>query len=748
MKQPARAGSSLALRSSRSGPPDVRSRFVSGLGYALDQFQLDAMEALDAGSSVLVTAPTGAGKTLVAEYAVHLALAEGRRAFYTTPIKALSNQKFQDLSGSLGAARVGLLTGDNSVRGWAQVVVMTTEVLRNMIHSNPAGLDEVSVVVLDEVHFLQDPYRGQVWEEVIILSPKNARLVCLSATVSNADQVADWIRSVHGEVAAISATSRPVRLRHNFLVGDRSSGSLRLIPLLKGNKPHPDGSLLDGPQRRAGKRGGARPRWFPPHRSEMIWLLSERQMLPSIDFIFSRVACDDAVRQCLEEGVRLTAPGEGQLIRQIVERHVESISDADLQALGFSAWLAGMEAGLASHHAGMVPAFREAVEECFLAGLIRVVFATETLSLGINMPARTVVIERPWKLGGTDRRVLTAGEFAQLTGRAGRRGIDKIGYTVVEWSSQVGFSQVASLATAEPAALTSSFRPTYNLTVNLVRSYSTEEAHRLLDSSFAQYLADHGPAGVAAHAEEDGHDRLLESFQLRAERSCAMGSLSAQLDRTLQVLTRFGCVDGWQLTPAGKRLAQIYHECDLLVALCLESGLMDGLAPAELAGLVSTLTFEKRLGPGKVSRAPYRSRAQNRSRSPAGAPLKDPLHSLGSNLATRVAEVQAMGARLRAVEASEGLPLTRAPDPGLAVAARNWASNARLGAVLAGGEHAPGDFVRHIKQLIELLRQLSLVAKSDATKRSAAQSVDLLDRGVVAASQVLDLEVGPSCRKW
>src|SRR5687768_4656715 len=450
------------------------------------------MDALDHGRSVLVAAPTGSGKTVVAEYAVAKALAEGRKAFYTTPLKALSNQKYGDLVRAHGPERVGLLTGDNSINGDAPVVVMTTEVLRNMIYSASSTLDGLRYVVLDEVHYLQDRYRGPVWEEVIIHTPPEVDLVCLSATVSNAEEFADWIQTVRGATTAIIEEKRPVTLNHLYLVGDREADQLRLMPTFVDGKPNPEALRLESRPAHPGDRWRTSPRarLHTPRRAEVVDRLWDENMLPAIYFIFSRAACDDAVKQCLDSGLRLTTPEEAAAIRAIAEARTEILTEADLTVLGYGRWLAALEAGLAAHHAGMVPPFKETVEACFSAGLVKAVFATETLALGINMPARSVVIEKLSKFTGERHEFLTPGEYTQLTGRAGRRGIDDIGYAVVLWSPFVPFDQVAGLASTRTYALTSSFRPTYNMAANLVHRYPAAEAHHLLNLSFAQYRAD------------------------------------------------------------------------------------------------------------------------------------------------------------------------------------------------------------------------------------------------------------------
>ncbi|HET6916416.1 MAG TPA: DEAD/DEAH box helicase [Acidimicrobiales bacterium] len=878
----------------------TRARFEAELGFELDAFQREALDALDAGGSVVVAAPTGSGKTVVAQYAVSLAIAGGHKAFYTTPLKALSNQKYGELVRRHGASSVGLLTGDNSINGDAPVVVMTTEVLRNMIYSAAPALDNLRYVVLDEVHYLQNAYRGPVWEEVIIHSPPQVDLVCLSATVSNAEELADWIGTVRGETTAVIEDRRPVELHDLYLLGEKGSEQLLLMPTLVDGRPNADATALDSKTlRHPGMRGRPRGRLFTPRRIEVVELLDENDMLPAIYFIFSRAACDDAVAQCVREGTRLTTMEERRQIRAIAEQHVESLSDEDLRVLDYAGWVNGLESGYAAHHAGMVPPFKEAVEACFAAGLVKVVFATETLSLGINMPARSVVIEKLTKFTGERHEFLTPGEYTQLTGRAGRRGIDDVGYAVVLWSPFVPFDQVASLAGARTYALASSFRPTYNMAANLVRRYPPDVAHHLLNLSFAQYRTDSdvvrletqidrtGAAleeareaatcerGDAAEyrrllraSEQAAHERPSHSsevlaaldkirpgdvlmvpgartrgrmavlstarrrggdvrirgisadgrlvslspkdfltppqavaqvelptpytpnnsgFQRRVAAalnaalasaspvdgeadlpnpgysrrqwrddvamSAAAGaaqhpvgscpdaalhvraldrvdrltrdverlqrrvkgrveSLARQFDRVLRVLEAWGYVDGWSLTDGGQRLARIYHEEDLLISECIGQGLLDGLEPAELAGLVSVFTFESR---GQVE-TPWFPNPRVRR---------------------RWGEIDQLAGELNAAEDDAGLPLTRRPEPGFIGLATAWASGEDLAEVIEDEEISGGDFVRNVKQLIDLLRQLGDIAPDPSTARAARTAADKLLRGVVAASSVV-----------
>jgi len=876
------------------GPADGATGAAPTYPFELDDFQRRAVDALDEGSSVLVAAPTGSGKTVVAEHAVARALAEGGKAFYTTPIKALSNQKFADLARRHGARNVGLLTGDNSINGDAPVVVMTTEVLRNMIYAGSPALAGLRFVVLDEVHYLQDTYRGPVWEEVIIHLPPSVALVCLSATVSNAEEVADWLTTVRGPTRLVLEERRPVELRNLYLVGDRQSEEPHLLPTLVDGHPNREAERLDNDLvgRRGKQRGNRRPRrrFFTPRRPEVIEILDDREMLPALYFIFSRVGCEEAVAACLDAGLRLTTPDERVRIRAIVDERTAALTDDDLDVLGYDRWAAALEMGLAAHHAGMVPPFKEAVEACFVEGLVKAVFATETLALGVNMPARSVVIERLTKFTGEARAFLTPGEYTQLTGRAGRRGIDDLGYAIVLWSPFVPFDQVASLASSRTYGLRSAFRPTYNMAANLVHRYEPSDAHHLLNLSFAQFQADKAvvrfearierqeerlaslevdatcelgdvagyralvqaeraeaaptaaergaiafalarlmpgdvvdvgrhrlavlsvahrkggdlrlkgidaagepvtfgladlavppdrvaridvprpyqpnnrafqhkvadeltrarieaadgdgrvdgsrpdrdPTPVEAHPVHACPDRerhlrahahaeraRRELADMRREVRSRTGSLARRFDRVLRLMEAWGYLDGWALTPRGDVLARTYHECDLLVAEAITSGLLDGLDPAALAGLLSCFTYEHR-GPGEPEPPWFPSR----------------------EVRARWSRLEQLAGELQADEDAAGLPPTRSPDPGFVALAHAWAAGEPLGEVLGDEELSGGDFVRNVKTLIDLVRQVGDVAPEPATARAARQAADALHRGVVSISSTIDEVTG------
>ena len=498
--------------------------FAEQLPFALDDFQQRACQALENGHGVLVCAPTGAGKTVVGEFAVHLALAAGRKCFYTTPIKALSNQKHNDLVARYGPERIGLLTGDQSINGDADVVVMTTEVLRNMLYANSPALYGLSYVVMDEVHFLADRMRGAVWEEVILHLPDDVRVVSLSATVSNAEEFGGWIQTVRGDTTVVVDEHRPVPLWQHVMVGKRlfdlfdyraseaaKSGRELLVDpeLLRHIAHRREADRLADWQPRG--RGRGRPSIYrPPSRPDVIGTLDREGLLPAITFVFSRVGCDAAVKQCLRSSLRLTSDEERVRIAEIIDRRTAELNEADLVVLDYHEWREGLLRGLAAHHAGMLPIFRHTVEELFTAGLVKAVFATETLALGINMPARTVLLERLVKFNGEQHMPLTPGEYTQLTGRAGRRGIDVEGHAVVLWHPDIDPAEVAGLASTRTFPLRSSFAPTYNMTINLVNQMGPTQAHKLLESSFAQYQADRSVVGLVRAVERG--ERILDEI--------------------------------------------------------------------------------------------------------------------------------------------------------------------------------------------------------------------------------------------
>lgn len=533
--------------------------FEKNLGFPLDDFQQSACRSVESGRAVLVAAPTGAGKTVVGEFGIYLALRKRLKAFYTTPIKALSNQKYHDFVREYGEETVGLLTGDTSINAEAPVLVMTTEVLRNMLYADSPALEGLGYVILDEVHYLADRFRGAVWEEAIIHLPEHVTVISLSATVSNVEEFGAWLDTVRGGTDVIVSEHRPVPLWQHMLVGNQivdlftpdpgeksASGARRATKRPKKDADEhtaPAGMRLNpqlkqlrpgyGADRGYRGRGGKRERFrrtrkhhstaqtfedsrrtphaaqdnpLRPHRisrPEMVRTLDKAGLLPAICFIFSRAGCDGAVTQCIDADLMLTTDEQQRTIRAYIAEATAHLDPRDLNTLGYYEWREGLLRGIAAHHAGMLPLFKETVETLFTTGLIKLVFATETLALGINMPARTVILEKLTKYNGETHVDITPGEYTQLTGRAGRRGIDIEGHAVIAWRPNTTAAHVASLASTRTYPLNSSFRPTYNMAANLIAAYGAERTRKILESSFAQFQADKSVVGVAARVRKN-----------------------------------------------------------------------------------------------------------------------------------------------------------------------------------------------------------------------------------------------------
>lgn len=753
--------------------------FESRLEFPLDEFQRTACRQLEDGRSVLVAAPTGSGKTVVAEFAVMLARRErDARVFYTTPIKALSNQKFQELCDEYGEDEVGLLTGDVNVRGDAPVVVMTTEVLRNMIYADSEALADLAFVVLDEVHFLGDKFRGAVWEEIILHLPEHVRIVALSATVSNAEEFGDWMHTVRGDTDVILAEHRPVPLYQHVLTAKA------LLPLIVDGEGdlavhgriNPELRRLDGgaggrgsgdrgDDRRGGRanRGrGGRSRGGPPQRrraprisrADIARGLEETGLLPAIVFVFSRNGCDQAVRQCLFSGVRLTTQEERREIRAVVDRELAGMRDEDLRVLGVSEWVAGLEHGVAAHHAGMLPVFKTVVEHLFQRRLIKLVFATETLALGINMPAKAVVIERLDKFNGEQRVPLSSGEFTQLTGRAGRRGIDPEGHAVVVWSDAVDLEALAQLASTRSFPVWSSFRPTANMAVNLLERMDLATARETLELSFAQFQADRAVVDEAheLRAEQEslaGYEAAVErahgadrkrwedrtrKLKRRIERrrrqiASRTGTVARTFEHVVDELTELdylavqGSGERARVTvqPWGTVLRRIYGDRDLLIAECVRRDVWAGIDAAGLAALCCALTYEPR-------------------RDDDGDPR------LPGGAFPRVFDATLdVWVETDDLAESHRLPQTEPPHPGLALAMHAWATGSTLERVLEISWASAGDFVRWTKQTIDLLDQLAQASEAGAAAeldvdrlralaKLARDAKRLVLRGIVEAS--------------
>jgi superfamily II RNA helicase len=483
--------------------------------FELDNFQREAITALDAGKSVVVCAPTGSGKTLIGEYAIHQALSRGRRVFYTTPLKALSNQKLRDFRHQFGTESVGLLTGDISVNRDAPILVMTTEIFRNMLYGTPIGavgasLTGVETVVLDECHYMNDRQRGTVWEESIIYCSGEIQLLALSATVANSGQLTDWINKVHGPTELVYSDFRPVPLEFYF------ANQKGLFPLLDETGTRANQRLVPKKKQQKVERGS-----IPvPSLTDVLARLDDRDMLPAIYFIFSRRGCDQAVAEV--GNFSLVNEAEAAELKRIIDDFLHRNPEAER----FGQKEALLK-GVAAHHAGILPAWKGLVEELFGRGLIKVVFATETLAAGINMPARTTVISTLSKRTDKGHRLLNASEFLQMAGRAGRRGMDERGYVVAVQTRFEGAKEASYLATAKADPLASQFTPSYGMVLNLLQTHTLEEAKELVERSFGQYLST-----LYLQPQQEELDRLLAELAL-LEESLAAGGDVANLEKQL-----------------------------------------------------------------------------------------------------------------------------------------------------------------------------------------------------------------------
>ena len=695
--------------------------FSARLGFTLDDYQVDACRHVEEGSGVLVAAPTGAGKTVVGEYAVYLAHERGTKCFYTTPIKALSNQKFHDLVQVYGSDAVGLLTGDQVVNSEADIAVMTTEVLRNMIYANSPTLRGLEFVVMDEVHYLSDPFRGPVWEEVILGLDPSVKIVALSATVSNVEEFGAWMATVRGDMATVVSERRPVPLYQHVFAGKH------LVDLFAGAAPTAGGAssakvnpeltklaatentvMRDDSRRVRGRSGrgkkgsqstlGARPAGkyaarshLVPRRMTVVTELERLDLLPAIYFIFSRQGCDQAVARLVDDGVWLTRGSERQALLQIAERHITGLTEEDLHALKYRSWLEAFTRGIAAHHAGLLPMFKLAVEEAFSAGLVKVVFATETLALGINMPARTVVLDKLVKYNGASHADITPGEYTQLTGRAGRRGIDVEGHAVVTWQPGLDPRGLAGLASRRTYPLRSAFTPTNNMAVNLIASVGVERAKQILEDSFAQFHSDFvRPKGVTSRSH----------------------TLVAKFESICLVLESLGYIesDPPQVSAAGMMLSRLYGPHDLLIAEAIRAGIFDSLSVPALAATLSTLVYEARPADRRTEfRMPDRDSAQ----------AVNALRKLWRDLNITMKD--------RRLEPSPPL------DWGFAKQAYEWASGATLAEIVESTSMSAGDFVRWVRQCVDCAGQIADAASGTPLAAKCRTLVRSMRRGIIDA---------------
>ncbi len=771
--------------------------FKKGYDFPFDDFQIEACHAIESGKGVLVAAPTGAGKTIVGEFAAHLAIKTGAKCFYTTPIKALSNQKFQELTGVYGEEHVGLLTGDSSINGEASIVVMTTEVLRNMIYAESQTLSSLGFVVMDEVHYLADKFRGAVWEEILIHLPERIQVISLSATVSNAEEFGEWLNTIRGETTVVVSEIRPVPLYQHVLMGNRLLDLFvddgRVNPEILRLEKESHRNIRTSNQRNWSNSDGRSYRQKQISKPEIIEKLESQGYLPAIFFVFSRVGCDASVRACISANLKMTNSEERAEIKEVIAAKTAELPEEDYAVLDFYNWCDALERGIAAHHAGLLPMFKETIEELFQRGLIRCVFATETLALGINMPARTVVLEKLTKWNGETHAAITPGEYTQLTGRAGRRGIDIEGNAVVLWNETIDSGTAAGLASTRTYPLRSSFSPTYNMSANLISRFNRELARTSLAASFAQFQADRAVVGltkqigksdklIAQYVQEsechlgnfknymsyrveikaierevvaqgrnyrgnrkeflknsedritslrkdmksdpchqcpdrEAHARIAEKGERLQRENLGLikriedrtNVIPKTFDRIISVLTELEYIKNDALTENGKILTKIYAETDLLISEILRKGILNDLPAAELVALLSTCVFENR---GEKSNSP---------RIPKS--LNEPLEKL----------VKTWG-ELTILEGNFNLSTQREPDLDFIWQSYRWASGHSLTSILRDSEVTVGDFVRVMRQLIDLLGQL-LNARPEM-RIVIREALKRIDRGIISYSAV------------
>ena len=785
MSTPAERYAAAKLR----GQHPVTTEFLLTFDFEFDPFQITACHAVEDGKGVLVAAPTGAGKTVVGEFAAFFALQAGKKCFYTTPIKALSNQKYSEFVAKFGEDRVGLLTGDTSINGEAEILVMTTEVLRNMLYAGSNTLTNLGCVVMDEVHYLADKFRGAVWEEVLIHLMESVQVISLSATVSNAEEFGEWLGEVRGETEVIVSEIRPIPLFQHVLIGNR------LMDLFdQPGKINPE--ILQREReaiRRSALGRNRRGRFAEPSdrmsRADIIEKLQRENLLPAITFIFSRVGCDAAVKQCLHAGLRLTSPEERTEIRQTALRYTQNIAEEDLEVLGFQEWLTALERGIAAHHAGLLPSFKGAVEDLFQRGLVKAVFATETLALGINMPARTVVLEKLIKFNGEAHVPITPGEYTQLTGRAGRRGIDIEGNAVIQWSPTVDSASAAGLASTRTYPLRSSFSPTYNMAINLISRFGRETARRSLESSFAQFQADRAVVGLTRQIRKN--ETLIQ--ELMKDAQCHLGNFSeyarlrrsikevevllsrrdqrktfdnrqrghmegelADLRRTLKTHSSHGCAEREDHARLAERAGRLTRENDGLTTRVENRTHVIAKTFDQICQVLDHLQYidgEKPTVQGKILTKIYAESDLLLTESIRRGLLDDlnatELLSVAScmifesrsqeNLAPKLpsqkvtstlTEIISLWAELEAIENDFGVKTQREPDAGFCFISYKWASGNSLNSVLKGSDMSVGDFVRSTKQLVDLLNQIA--GASEKLRPVCKDAVKRIDRGVVA----------------
>lgn len=785
MSSPAQRFTAAQLR----GAHPITQEFLLTFNFEFDPFQIAACHAVEEGSGVLVAAPTGAGKTVVGEFAAFCALRSKKKCFYTTPIKALSNQKYFEFVAKFGEEKVGLLTGDTSINGDADILVMTTEVLRNMLYASSNTLANLGYVVMDEVHYLADKFRGAVWEEVLIHLMESVQVISLSATVSNAEEFGEWLGEVRGNTQVIVSEIRPIPLYQHVLIGHRMLDLFQKPGVINPDVIQREREAVRKSAVSKHRRGRYNESSERLTRAEVVEKLQRESMLPAITFIFSRVGCDAAVTQCLTSDIRLTSPEERVEIKATALKYTAHISSEDLEVLGFSQWLRALERGIAAHHAGLLPSFKAVVEDLFQRGLVKAVFATETLALGINMPARTVVLEKLVKFNGEAHVPLSPGEYTQLTGRAGRRGIDIEGNAVILWSQTVDSTAAAGLASTRTYPLRSSFAPSYNMSINLIARFGRERARRSLESSFAQFQADRAVVGLARQIRKN--ELAIEEILLNAQ--CHLGDFIgyaairreikevevllsrrdqkktfdnrqrsrlesdlADLRKSLRSHSCHSCNEREDHARFAERAGRLNREneglrgrvesrtnvisktFDQICQVLTHLNYIEGEKPTPQGKILTKIYAESDLLLTESIRCGIFDELNSidflssisamifESRSVVNQTPKMPSPRVMQTLS----EIVSIWGQLEEIESEYGVKTQREPDAGFCWIAYKWANGGSLQSVLKGSDMSVGDFVRATKQLVDLLNQISVA--SEKLRPKCKEAVKRIDRGVVA----------------
>ncbi len=655
--------------------------FETLLGFKLDKFQIDAINEIIAGKSVFVQAPTGSGKTVIAEFALRLCLEENSTIFYTSPIKALSNQKFEEFKRKINFENIGIITGDISESENAKVVVMTTEILRNMIYSNRVP-STLKIVVLDEVHYINDKERGRVWEETIMKLDPNIRLVCLSATVSNARELVSWISKIHAPMKLITSTHRPVPLSGTFIHGNNS---LRLETLHLGTKDSSDSKNSKSQIVKTFNKTQS-----VPYVEDVVEYLDKKKKLPAIYFIFSRKGCMNTFQMLLEDGIRLTSPSETEEIDEITSSMIKDIDRHTLQTLDFDSFSEGLRQGIAVHHAGVFPLFKKCVELLFEKGLIKIVFATETMALGLNMPAKSVVLESMLKRDSYGPRLLTPLEFVQIAGRAGRRGIDTEGFVYILCDRRYPFGTVEKIVASRNFKISSQFNPSYNTILNLLKYSDLNSLLSLFEKSFANY----------------SNQRSIYDKEI--------------VKRRISLLKKFGYLTKENnLTQKGSVLSEIHLENDLLILEMLYNMDTRKISAVSLGSLIAS-TISVKTNNFRFNTSPRY--------------LQNHFHITSNELIEMYKKLCILKNNIDEIEAQRGIETSDKLLNSNVLVMYMWSKGLDLGLCLDASGLEVGDFIRLAKQTLSVLEQISISFSSSHISKIALNASRLIDRGIVTLS--------------